>query len=226
MRFVVVEAGGGVNEAARALLERARALAGVPVAELTSSSSFTSMPAAHKGGAGQRVERALGLRPVFDDVDDPESGCEVKTLPVKIGGRGPSVQEVTWVTSATVEQLVDETWLTSRVRHKLQQVLFVPVVSSTHDVDRIGAAFLWQPDDDEERLLRADWEDLSDLLARGLGFAVTSRRGQALHVRPKARDAQHVRATRTVDDDVVLRPQGFYLRRAFTQALLARHVRW
>ena len=147
-------------------------------------------------------------------------------MPVKIGGRGPSVQEVTWVTSATVEQLVDETWLTSRVRHKLQQVLFVPVVSSTHDVDRIGAAFLWQPDDDEERLLRADWEDLSDLLARGLGFAVTSRRGQALHVRPKARDAQHVRATRTVDDDVVLRPQGFYLRRAFTQALLARHVRW
>jgi DNA mismatch repair protein MutH len=25
---------------------------------------------------------------------------------------------------------------------------------------------------------------------------------------------------------VVLRPQGFYLRRAFTQGLLARHLRW
>ncbi len=223
---IVIAEGRGVNDAARALIERARALAGTPVAELTSSSSLTSMPGAHKGSAGQRVERALGLRPVFDDVDDPDSGCEVKTLPVKLGARGPSVQEVTWVTSATVERLVEETWPTSRVRHKLQQVLFVPVVSSANDVDRVGAAFLWVPDDDEERLLRADWEDLSDLLARGLGFAVTSRRGQALHVRPKARDAQHVRATRTVDDDVVLRPQGFYLRRAFTQSLLARHLRW
>ena len=29
-----------------------------------------------------------------------------------------------------------------------------------------------------------------------------------------------------IGDVVVLRPQGFYLRRAFTQALLARHLRW
>ena len=212
-----------MNEAGLALLARARSLAGQRVDELEAR---VDMPGAHKGGVGQRIERALGLKPVFDDVDDPDSGVEVKTLPVKIGRGGPSVQEVTWVTSATVERLITETWATSRVKKKLQRVLFVPVVVVDTDVARVGAAFVWEPDVDEEAMLRADWEDLSDLVARGLGFAVTSQRGQALHLRPKARDARHVRTAQLVDDEVVLRPQGFYLRRGFTQGLLSKNVSW
>lgn len=212
-----------MNDAGLALLARARSMAGRRVDELEAA---VDMPGAHKGGVGQRIERALGLKPVFDDVDDPDSGVEVKTLPVKIGRGGPSVQEVTWVTSATVERLITETWSTSRVKKKLQRVLFVPVVVVAGDVPRVGAAFVWQPDVDEEAMLRADWEDLSDLVARGLGFAVTSQRGQALHLRPKARDARHVRTAQLVDDEVVLRPQGFYLRRGFTQGLLSRNVSW
>ncbi|HEY1099254.1 MAG TPA: MutH/Sau3AI family endonuclease [Myxococcota bacterium] len=223
---VIVVFGGMSDDAdlAQALLARARRLAGRVVDDV--DAVHGGMPGAHKGGVGQRIERALGLRPVFDDVDDPDSGVEVKTLPVKIGRNGPSVQEVTWVTSATVERLIDETWATSRVKKKLQHVLFVPIVVEGTASARIGAAFLWQPDLHEEALLRADWEDLSDLVARGLGFAVTSKRGQALHLRPKARDAQQVRHARAVDDDIVARPQGFYLRRAFTQALLVRHLTW
>ncbi len=212
-----------MNSAALALLARARGLAGLRVDELVAD---VDMPGEHKGGVGQRIERALGLKPVFDDVDDPNSGVEVKTLPVRVGKSGPSVQEVTWVTSATVERLIDETWATSRVKKKLQRVLFVPVVVVVGDAPRIGAAFLWEPDVDEEAVLRADWEDLSDFVAKGLGFAVTSQRGKALHLRPKGRDANHVRVARLVDDEVSLRPQGFYLRRDFTQCLLARHLRW
>ena len=210
------------------MLARARSLAGLRVDELAATAG---MLGTHKGSVGQRVERALGLKPVFDDIDDPVSGVEVKTLPVKVGRGGPSVQEVTWVTSASVESLITETWATSRVRKKLQRVLFVPVVVGRSDegaaeVARVGAAFVWEPDADEEAMLRADWEDLSDLVARGLGFAVTSQRGQALHLRPKGRDARHVRTAQLVDDEVILRPQGFYLRRGFTQGLLGKNVTW
>jgi DNA mismatch repair protein MutH len=75
----------------------------------------------------------------------------------------------------------------------------------------------------EDQILRADWEDLSDLVARGLGFAVTSKRGRYLHLRPKAKDAAQTRRAATVDDDgVILRPQGFYLRRSLTQRVLER----
>lgn len=216
---VVVAGDGPVDVVARAeaLLAAARRLAGLDVATLGGVG---------KGGVGQQVERALGLSPRFDDVDDPIGGVEVKTLPVRLDGGVARVLEVTFVTSATTDSLIDEQWSTSRARRKLQVVLFVPIVDVVDDGSRrFGTAFLWRPTVAEEAQLRADWEDLSDLVARGLGFAVTSRRGVWLHLRPKARDAAHTRHGHTVDDDdVVLRPQGFYLRRTLTQRLLDEAV--
>lgn len=201
-------------ERAAALLKAARRLAGVDVAALG---------AAGKGVVGQHIERALGLTPRFDDVDDPIGGVEVKTLPVRLKGGVATVTEVTFVTMATTDSLIGEQWPTSRVKKKLQAVLFVPVVDVADEggARRVGGAFLWRPTVDEEHVLSRDWEDLSDLVARGLGFAVTSKRGQWLHLRPKAKDGRETRRAHTVDDDaVVLRPQGFYLRRSLTQRLL------
>jgi DNA mismatch repair protein MutH len=177
---------------------------------------------ANKGGVGQRLERALGLRPQHDDVDDPASGVEVKTLPFRLDGAGrPRVAEATYVTAATATDLVRETWATSRARRKLRRVLFIPVERTRGGVGRIGTSFLYEPDAPTWQRLQQDWEDLADLVARGLGFAVSSRRGTILHLRPKARDAAVLTRVDVVDDaDVALRPQGFYLRRTFTQALV------
>jgi DNA mismatch repair protein MutH len=126
------------------------------------------------------------------------------------------VLESTWVASAVPATLADETWPTSLVRRKLAHVLFVPIADG-----RVQRAFLWSPSQDEERVLRADWEDLADLVANGLGFAVTARRGTALQLRPKAANASERTTARTVGgDEVVIPPQGFYLRRAFTQQIV------
>jgi DNA mismatch repair protein MutH len=201
---------------ARALLARARGWAGLHVDDVA---PHTSTARVNKGGVGQRLEGALGLQPRADDVDDPLSGVEVKTLPFRFGDDGlPRVLEATFVTSATATDLVQETWATSRARRKLARVLFIPVERASL---RVGTSFLFEPDDDVLALLQRDWEDLADLVARGLGFAVSSRRGAILHLRPKARDASvTTRADLVDDDDVVLRPQGFYLRHTFTTALL------
>jgi DNA mismatch repair protein MutH len=206
--------GSRATERALELLQAARRLAGVEVFALAGSG---------KGGVGQSVERTLGLSPRFDDVDDPESGVELKTLPVRLQNDVATVTEVTFVTTATPESLIHETWMTSRARRKLRHVLFVPVVAVRDEPTRFGAAFLWAPTSEEDQILRADWEDLSDLVARGLGFAITSKRGRYLHLRPKAKDAEHTRRAATVDDDdVLMRPQGFYLRRNLTQRALER----
>jgi DNA mismatch repair protein MutH len=201
---------------ARALLGVARSFAGRSLDEIAPPAPAAAW---NKGGAGQRLEAALGLSPRFDDVDDPASGVEVKTLPFRIDSTGrPRVLEATFVTSATVSLVVHETWATSRARRKLSRVLFVPIERAT---GRVGTAFLHEPDAATEAVLRADWEDLADLVARGLGFACSSRRGTILHLRPKARDGSVVtRADVVGENDAVLRPQGFYLRRAFTQALV------
>ena len=143
----------------------------------------------------------------------------MKTLPFRVDAEGrPRILEATFVTSATAGDLVHETWATSRAKKKLTRVLFIPVERGT---ERIGTSFLYEPDPSTLDVLRADWEDLADLVARGLGFACSSRRGTILHLRPKARDASVVTHVDVVDEDgVALRPQGFYLRRTFTQALV------
>ena len=197
---------------AQQLLERARAWAGRAVVDVAAVGNG-------KGGVGKSIEGALGLAPKGADVDDPESGVEVKTLPFKINGDGaPRVTASTFVTTASMSSLVHESWSTSRVKKKLSRVLFIPIEEGSQ---RIGSAFLYLPDDVDEALLRADWEDLSDLVARGLGFAITGRRGQALQLRPKAKNAQATQKATTVDGDHVdVRVQGFYLRPRFTQRLI------
>jgi DNA mismatch repair protein MutH len=157
--------------------------------------------------------------PRFDDVDDLASGVEVKTLPFGFNRAGRArVRQSTFLTSASLTSLAAERWDTSRVKKKLTRVLFLPI-----DVDsaRIGTAFLYEPNDVDIAAFRADWEDLADLVARGLGFAITARRGRLLQLRPKAKNATVTMQATTVDgDDIVLRPQGFYVRRVLTQRLI------
>ena len=85
----------------------------------------------------------------------------------------------------------------------------------------MGTAFVWSPDEAEERVLRTDGEDLADIVANGHGFAVSARRGRALQLRAKAADASVRVESTTVDgEDYSGAPQGLYLRRSFTQALI------
>lgn len=199
----------------RALLARALALAGRPLGDIATGSE-----ARGKGAAGALVERALGIAPSSrPEPDLPALGIEVKTLPV-VGGR---LVESTWVCSAAPAALAQETWASSRVRAKLARVLFVPVdVSAASLVERrIGTPFLWSPSEGDEALVRGDWEDLADLVARGLASVISARRGRALQLRPKARDARQRRRARTADgDEYWARPLGFYLRRAFVQRVV------
>lgn len=208
-----------------ALVARAQALAGRSLAELPLG-VFARAPVARgalfrgKGGMGTLVERALGIAPSSSPEPDlPALGIEVKTLPVARG----RLRESTWVCSATPTALLRETWLTSRVRARLARVLFVPI-----DVDasallarRVGTPFLWSPSDEDEALLRRDWEDLADLVAHGLASPRSARRGCVLQLRPKGRDADQLRRAIASDGEPYLvRPLGFYLRRTFGQRIL------
>lgn len=214
------------------LLQQARGLAGRTLGEVLHILEPRASPGFRpaKGQVGQWIERLLGAEAGSLPVPDfPHLGIELKTLPVDASGRP---RESTFVCSASLAGLAEETWATSRVRQKLACVLWVPVESHpglAFESRRIGTPWLWRPDADEERTLRADWEDLADLAVHGLAEVVGARRGTALQLRPKARDAavrQRTRALALAGDDEELcsvRPSGFYLRATFTAALL-RHA--
>ncbi|MCP5156942.1 MAG: DNA mismatch repair endonuclease MutH [Ectothiorhodospiraceae bacterium] len=208
------------------LLERARAIAGLSMAELAArlDAPIPAQARRAKGWAGQLVETALGAtagsRP---EPDFQRLGIELKTIPVRPDGRP---LESTYVCTVPLEAAEVGHWEAAYIRHKLARVLWVPLVGEAggHPAERrIGAALLWSPDPAEDAVLRADWEELMEQVCLGRVDTLTARHGTALQIRPKAADSHaRRRGVGASGAPEAMLPRGFYLRAGFTATLLAR----
>lgn len=174
-------------------------------------------PKRAKGFVGQLAERALGGQVNSRAAPDFEAlGIELKTLPIDERGR---VCESTFVCTAPVAAAMDATWETSRVRAKLCRVLFLIV--ERRPPRRFGAAWLWSPSEEQERVLRADWEELMGQIGAGAIEEVDARSGRWLQLRPKGANARaRVRAFDADGAPFWAPTKGFYLRSELTRALL------
>lgn len=208
------------------LIERARSLSGLTLAEVGSRVRI-AVPvdaARAKGLAGRIVEKALGASAGSRaEPDFVGLGIELKTIPLDAAGKP---KESTFVASIALSAMADTDWEQSVVMKKLAKVLFVPVEAASATPlgeRRIGRAYLWVPDTDELAALRADWERLAEMIARGDVERITGHLGDVLQIRPKAASGRARR--RAPDEEGAVRwtmPRGFYLRPAFTKAVLAR----
>ncbi|MEE6802716.1 MutH/Sau3AI family endonuclease, partial [Escherichia coli O8:H10] len=115
----------------------------------------------------------------------------------------------------------------SHVRHKLKRVLWIPVEGSRElpvASRRVGSPLLWSPSVEEEQQLRMDWEELMDLIVLGQVESITARHGEVLQLRPKAANSKALtEAVGQHGQPILTLPRGFYLKKNFTRALLARH---
>jgi len=209
------------------LLQRAEALAGLPLARVAARFGVRVPDDLRrdKGWIGNLLETALGATAKSRaEPDFPHLGVEMKTLPVTADGR---VLESTYVCSAPLDGSLATSWDESWVRHKLARVLWVPIVGEPGAApgDRIvGNALPWSPSPDDDALLREDWQALAEAIALGELWRVDAREGKVLQLRPKA--ASRDDHTWTVGEDaewVRENPRGFYLRARFTSDVLRRH---
>ena len=177
-----------------------------------------------KGWSGQVIERELGA----DDggahgPDFASLGIELKTVPVH-GNLVPL--ESTAVCNIDPIAIAGESWATSYVRRKLSQVLFValevPETARSVGERRAVAVTLWTPSPDEESALRTDFELFArNYFRRGRSAEITGHLGRVMQVRPKARNAEDLRAAFGPDGRPVrIGKCGFYLRPAFVQGIL------
>ena len=88
---------------------------------------------------------------------------------------------------------------------------------------RVGAPLLWSPDEDEERQLRMDWEELMDLIVLGEVERITARHGEVLQLRPKAANSKALTEAIGAAGDNPHAAARFLSEKNFTAALLARH---
>ncbi len=209
------------------LLERAQRLAGYTLGELALRAGLPIPPDLRrdKGWVGMLLERYLGASAGSKPEQDfAEIGVELKTIPIDALGRP---LETTFVCVAPLTGNSGVTWETSHVRHKLTRVLWVPVEGERTiplAIRRVGAPLLWSPSQQEETLLRCDWEELMDMIVLGQVERITARHGEVLQIRPKAANSKAL--TEGIGENgqpIMTLPRGFYLKKTFTAPLLARH---
>ena len=209
------------------LLARAYAMAGLPLAQLAADASIP-VPRdlrRDKGWIGQLIEWQLGASAGSKPEQDfPELGVELKTIPVDPQGKP---LETTFVCVAPLIGVSGQRWEESNVRNKLSRVLWIPVEGSREipiGERRIGMPLLWSPSEEEDRLLRQDWEELMDMIVLGEVEQISARHGQVMQLRPKAANSKVLtRAIGHNGQPIQTLPRGFYLKIDFTHRLLQRH---
>ncbi|WP_374058146.1 DNA mismatch repair endonuclease MutH [Candidatus Pantoea persica] len=209
------------------LLSRAYALAGQTLAALAAQARLP-MPAdfkRDKGWVGMLLERHLGASAGSKaEQDFAHLGIELKTIPVDAQGKP---LETTFVCVAPLTGNSGITWETSHVRHKLARVLWIPVEGDRAiplAQRRVGAPLLWRPNEEEEQMLRQDWEELMDMIVLGQVEHITARHGAWLQIRPKAANSRALtEGIGEHGEPIMTLPRGFYLKKSFTAPLLARH---
>jgi DNA mismatch repair protein MutH len=203
------------------LMRRAGALAGKQLGQLANDVPTEQLHA--KGWIGRFIEDLLGATAGNRPVPDFEHlGIELKTLPVSDRGKP---RETTYVCTCPLDGNLSGSWETSRVRHKLGRVLWVPIIGGGTVASRVVASpLLWSASPEEEALLRADWELIADMIRRGEHSELTGHIGEALQLRPKAANAAQL--TWALDDEgewAKVQPRGFYLRTSFTYGLMRKY---
>ncbi len=206
------------------LRQRADALTGLRLGDLAASLGLATPRSLRraKGWAGQLVEHALGASSgSLPQPDFPALGVELKTLPVGLNGR-PA--ESTFVCSVTMSAAAVEDWRDSLVWRKLRRVLWVPVEGASEiplAARQLGRPFLWEPGGGEEATLRADWEELMELVHLGRLGELNASLGTYLQIRPKAANARALTGSADAGGaPAQTLPRGFYLRASLTERLL------
>lgn len=210
-----------------ALFYQAKAIAGYTLGELAALAGMTPPKnlKRHKGWVGGLLELWLGASAGSKPEQDFAAlGIELKTIPVDAHGRP---LETTFVCVAPLTGNSGVTWETSHVKHKLKRVLWIPVEGERQiplAERHVGSPLLWSPDPEEEEQLRQDFEELMDLIVLGHVERITARHGEVLQLRPKAANSRVLTEAVGMDGSSILTlPRGFYLKKNFTAALLARH---
>lgn len=209
------------------LLARCQAIEGCTLSQLAFGLglSLPSLALRRKGWIGMAIERALGCTAGNQALPDFISlGIELKTIPLMASG---NPAESTFVTSIPLLTIHQQQWHTSNCYVKLKRVLWVPVESDkaiAFAQRRIGKAFLWSPNPEQEATLKADWQELTMLILTGQLDLLHAGLGEYLQVRPKAAHGGVLCAALDGDGNKIMTlPRGFYLRSSFTKTLFIRN---
>lgn len=210
------------------LLDKARWLAGFTLGEIATMLKIAIPPdlKRDKGWVGNLLETALGAKAGSKaEQDFAHLGIELKTIPINRFGLP---LETTFVSLAPLTNNHGVTWESSHFRQKLQKVLWIPILGERSiplAQRHIGQPILWTPSIEQQQQLKADWEELMELIILGKFTEINATLGEVVQLRPKGRNRKDL--TNAVDvngQTMQTLPLGFYLRKSFTAQILQQFL--
>lgn len=177
-----------------------------------------------KGYAGELVELLLGADANNLPVPDfTHLGIELKTMPIN---RDFEPLETTYLCHAPLTSVRGIDFFSSVLYAKVRMILFVFILAEREmnlPDRRIIDYYLFAPDEHELAQIKADYDELMDMVTEGQAQQITARIGTMVQMRPKCADGRQVVPCVTADGSFGwTRPRGFYLRRDFNQNICRR----
>ena len=163
---------------------------------------------AAKQDAAVIVQRFIDDGPPEISMADLEArGVSLKTVRVPEQADGNRPYEPMTFPAFDPFELIEESWETSQLGRELKRLLLVVLRGKDGPLRKfkIDFAFFWSPSDEQDALIRAEWEDVRRLIATGRATDL-----------PKATDttAIHVKPKGTSGADLVPAPGGVQMRRS------------
>ena len=210
----------------KCLKQRAQALAGKTLGQLAEelNENVPNDLLRAKGWVGQLLEKSLGATAGNRDIPDfPDLGIELKTLPINEKGKP---QESTYLCHVTLP-LEEVDFFQSRAWSKLANVLWVPIQTHPNQPisERIiGTPLFWSPSKAITRILKTDWDELTERMRLGYYENLSAHQGTYLQLRPKAANSKVlIQVINHMGQAISIVPRGFYLRVDLTQHILSHY---
>lgn len=218
-----------IVRAFKQLLRRLDDLHGMPFGQLATQVGVKwnpKGPASNKSFAGDVVQSALGEgRNSSKNRDLHNFGLEIKTIPIGLE------RKVIWNTKIcglNYAEVLDRDWESSHVYHKMRTTLFVPVVKRTNtDWNEwyMWGSFIWLPTEDDEAVLKADYEAVRALVKEKKLDAITSKqhpKGPCKVLIPNTggQDSSDMQAFEMEGETAESKRRAWFLHKSFTQRLV------
>lgn len=208
------------------ILEAAGRLEGCRLGDIPSSAFVATTGATGRGEVGGALETYFGIPSNSRrEADFPGAGIELKVVPLIRTGKGLRVKERTVITMVDYFSLPQERWATAHIRDKLN-ILFV---FFEHLPDQPKALFpirhvlLWNPEGEEEAVIRADWERVQKEVVQGRAHLLSEGDGVLLGPCTKSSDSTK-RRKQAVLGAPSAKPRAFALKPSFTGYLYAKAI--
>ncbi len=209
------------------LLDRAKNIAGLTIQQLANKMNVPiPQSTTHaKGWFGNLLELSLGANAASaPEPDFVNLGIELKSIPIDANGKP---KESTYICVTQLDPVALSSWEKSLVKCKLTEVLWVPFEANKNTpvpLRRIGSAILWQPNRLQEKQLKDDWQELSDMIVLGDIDKISSSMGKYLQIRPKGANSKSLTNDKNQSGTNKLTlPRGFYLRPSFTHSIISKN---